>query len=114
MSAKVAEQIAALAEELRDDQFRYYVLDKPIISDAEFDSKLNELKKLEEKHPEYRSAESPTQTVGGGFATGFEARDHIQKMTSLDNVFGLDELDTWFDRIEKSKLKNTCRSDRAS
>lgn len=107
MSAKVAEQIAALAEELRDDQFRYYVLDKPIISDAEFDTKFNELKSLEDKYPEYRSAESPTQIVGGGFATRFEARNHIQKMTSLDNVFGLEELDTWFDRIEKSKLKNT-------
>jgi DNA ligase (NAD+) len=107
MSAKVAEQIAALAEELRNDQFRYYVLDKPIISDAEFDTKFNELKSLEDKYPEYRSAESPTQVVGGGFATRFEARNHIQKMTSLDNVFGPDELATWFQRIEKSEINNT-------
>ena len=107
MSAQIAEKIAALAEELRDHQFRYYVLDKPIISDAEFDTKLKELEALENKYPQYRSAESPTQIVGGGFATGFEARDHIQKMTSLDNVFGLDELATWLDRIEKSEVKNT-------
>ena len=107
MSAQIAEKIAALAEELRDHQFRYYVLDKPIISDAEFDKKLKELEALENKYPQYRSAESPTQIVGGGFATGFEARDHIQKMTSLDNVFGLDELATWLDRIEKSEVKNT-------
>ena len=107
MSAQLAEKIAALAEELRDHQFRYYVLDKPIISDAEFDRKLKELEALENKYPQYRSAESPTQIVGGGFATGFEARDHIQKMTSLDNVFGLDELATWLDRIEKSEVKNT-------
>jgi len=107
MSAQIAEEIAALAEELRDHQFRYYVLDKPIISDAEFDKKLKELEALENKYPQYRSAESPTQIVGGGFATGFEARDHIQKMTSLDNVFGLDELETWFDRIEKADVKNT-------
>ena len=107
MSAQIAEKIAALAEELRDHQFRYYVLDKPIISDAEFDSKLKELEALENKYPQYRSAESPTQIVGGGFATGFEARDHIERMTSLDNVFGLDELATWFDRIEKSDVKNT-------
>ena len=107
MSAQIAEKIAALAEELRDHQFRYYVLDKPIISDAEFDRKLKELEALENKYPQYRSAESPTQIVGGGFATGFEARDHIQKMTSLDNVFGLDELATWLDRIEKSEVKNT-------
>ena len=107
MSAQIAEKIAALAEELRDHQFRYYVLDKPIISDAEFDAKLKELEALENKYSQYRSAESPTQIVGGGFATGFEARDHIQKMTSLDNVFGLDELATWLDRIEKSEVKNT-------
>ena len=107
MSAQIAEQIAALAEELRDHQFRYYVLDKPIISDAEFDTKLKELEALEHKYPQYRSAESPTQIVGGGFATGFEARDHITKMTSLDNVFGTDELETWFDRIEKAGVKNT-------
>jgi DNA ligase (NAD+) len=107
MSAQVAEQIAVLGEDLRDHQFRYYVLDKPIISDAEFDRKFKELEALENKYPQYRSAESPTQIVGGGFATGFEARDHIQKMTSLDNVFGLDELETWFDRIGKSELKNS-------
>ena len=107
MSAQIAEKIAALAEELRDHQFCYYVLDKPIISDAEFDKKLKELEALENKYPQYRSAESPTQIVGGGFATGFEARDHIQKMTSLDNVFGLDELATWLDRIEKSEVKNS-------
>ncbi len=107
MSALIVEQIAALGEELRDHQFRYYVLDKPIISDAEFDAKLKELEALENKYPQYRSAESPTQIVGGGFATGFEARDHISKMTSLDNVFGFDELATWFDRIDKANVTNS-------
>ena len=107
MSALIAEQIAALGEELRDHQFRYYVLDKPITSDAEFDAKLKELEALENKYPQYRSAESPTQIVGGGFATGFEARDHISKMTSLDNVFGFDELATWFDRIDKANVTNS-------
>ncbi|MEI6220305.1 MAG: NAD-dependent DNA ligase LigA [Actinomycetes bacterium] len=107
MSALIADQIAALGEELRDHQFRYYVLDKPIISDAEFDAKIKELEALENKYPQYRSAESPTQIVGGGFATGFQARDHIQKMTSLDNVFGFDELETWFDRIDKANVANS-------
>ena len=107
MSVEIAEKIAALGEELRDHQFRYYVLDKPIISDAEFDAKLRELEALENKYPQYRSAESPTQIVGGGFATGFEARDHISKMTSLDNVFGFDELATWFDRIDKANVTNS-------
>ena len=107
MSVEIAEKIAALGEELRDHQFRYYVLDKPIISDAEFDAKLKELEALENKYPQFRSAESPTQIVGGGFATGFEARDHISKMTSLDNVFGFDELATWFDRIDKADVTNS-------
>src|ERR1700693_2718258 len=107
MSAQIAEKIAALAEELRDHQFKYYVLDKPVISDAEFDIKIKELEALEEKYPQYRSSESPTQIIGGGFATGFQARDHIQKMMSLDNVFGMDELNTWFERIEKAGVKNS-------
>ena len=94
--------MAALAEEIADHQFRYYVLDKPIISDGEFDSLFNELKQLETEHPEYKADESPTDRVGGGFATHFTQHDHIEKMMSLDNVFGLEELDLWFDRIEKS------------
>ena len=97
----------ALVEEIRDHQFRYYVLDKPIISDAEFDALLKELEKLEAKHPEFKVDESPTELVGGGFATHFTQHDHIEKMMSLDNVFGVDELEVWLDRIEKSGVKNT-------
>ncbi len=96
-----------LSDEIRDHQFRYYVLDKPIISDGEFDSLLQELKRLESEHPEYKEDESPTELVGGGFATHFTQHDHIEKMMSLDNVFGVDELNLWLDRIEKSGVKNT-------
>ena len=90
-----------LINEIRDHQFKYYVLDQPTITDAQFDDLLKELQKLEDKNPELREADSPTQHVGGGFSTQFEQRDHIEKMMSLDNVFDLDELTTWFDRIEK-------------
>ena len=107
MSSEIAEKIDQLATVIRDHQFRYYVLDKPIISDGEFDLLLKELEGLEKKYPQYKTADSPTATVGGGFATEFQQRDHIEKMMSLDNVFGADELDTWFDRIEKSDVKNT-------
>ena len=96
-----------LADEIRDHQFRYYVLDKPIISDGEFDSLVQELKRLEREHPEYKEDESPTEVVGGGFATHFTQHDHIEKMMSLDNVFGIEELNLWFDRIEKSGVTNT-------
>jgi DNA ligase (NAD+) len=90
-----------LINEIRDHQFKYYVLDQPTITDAQFDDLLKELQKLEDKNPELREADSPTQHVGGGFSTQFEQRDHIEKMMSLDNVFDLDELATWFDRVEK-------------
>jgi DNA ligase (NAD+) len=90
-----------LINEIRDHQFKYYVLDQPTITDAQFDDLLKELQKLEDKNPELRQADSPTQHVGGGFSTQFEQRDHIEKMMSLDNVFDLDELSIWFDRVEK-------------
>ncbi len=102
MTTQARHRIAELSESIRDHQFRYYVLDKPVITDAEFDVLLQELTKLEAKYPELREADSPTQTVGGGFATHFEQFDHREKMTSLDNVFDLDELNTWFERAEKS------------
>jgi len=99
--------ISELTQAIRDHQFRYYVLDKPIISDGEFDAMLKELQDLEGKHPEFKDANSPTDLVGGGFSTHFTQHDHIEKMMSLDNVFGIDELDTWFARIEKTDAHNS-------
>jgi DNA ligase (NAD+) len=90
-----------LINEIRDHQFKYYVLDQPTVSDAQFDELLRELQSLEDKHPELREPDSPTQHVGGGFSTQFEQRDHIEKMMSLDNVFDAQELAQWFDRVEK-------------
>jgi DNA ligase (NAD+) len=90
-----------LINEIRDHQFKYYVLDQPSITDAQFDELLRELQTLEDKNPELREPDSPTQHVGGGFSTQFEQRDHIEKMMSLDNVFDSDELSQWFDRVEK-------------
>ena len=87
--------------EIRDHQFKYYVLDAPTISDAQFDALLKELQQLEAKFPELLAADSPSLGVGGGFATTFEQHDHIEKMMSLDNVFDSDELTAWFDRVEK-------------
>ena len=96
-----------LINEIRDHQFKYYVLDAPTVTDAQFDEMLKELTALEAKYPELREADSPTQNVGGGFATHFEQRDHIEKMMSLDNVFDIDELAAWFDRVEKEVAKPT-------
>ena len=101
MSNADRHRITELSALIRDHQFRYYVLDDPTISDAEFDQLLKELEKLEAKHPELKEADSPTLHVGGGFSTQFEQHDHIEKMMSLDNVFDLTELSAWFDRVEK-------------
>ncbi|RAV14670.1 DNA ligase (NAD(+)) LigA [Mycolicibacterium sp. GF69] len=90
-----------LADEVREHQFRYYVRDSPIITDAEFDALLRELQALEDEHPELRTPDSPTQLVGGaGFATDFTPADHLERMLSLDNVFTPDELAGWAGRIK--------------
>jgi DNA ligase (NAD+) len=89
-----------LADEVREHQFRYYVRDAPIISDADFDELLRRLAALEDEHPELRTPDSPTQLVGGaGFATDFTSADHLERMLSLDNVFSTAEFDVWAARI---------------
>jgi DNA ligase (NAD+) len=107
LSSQIRHKIQELSEAIKDHQFKYYVLDAPAITDAEFDKLWKELIALEAKHPQYKLPDSPTADVGGGFATHFDQHDHIEKMMSLDNVFDADELDTWFDRIEKTGAKNT-------
>ncbi len=90
-----------LADEVREHQFRYYVKDAPVISDADFDALFNELLGLEERYPELRVPDSPTQLVGGaGFATDFTAAEHLERMLSLDDVFDTDELVAWSNRVE--------------
>ena len=107
MSAEIRHKIQELCEEVCDHQFKYYVLDAPTITDAAFDKLWNELVALEKKYPQYKLESSPTLQVGGGFSTSFAQFDHIEKMMSLDNVFDDNELDNWFDRIEKTGVKNT-------
>jgi DNA ligase (NAD+) len=101
MSNTARHRIEELTTEIRDHQFKYYVLDAPSITDAQFDQLLKELSALEAEHPELLAPDSPSLGVGGGFATTFTQHDHIEKMMSLDNVFDLDELASWFDRVEK-------------
>ena len=97
---EVRRQWSELADEVREHQFRYYVRDAPIISDAEFDLLLRRLAAIEEQYPELRNPDSPTQIVGGsGFATDFTSADHLERMLSLDNVFSTEEFDLWAGRI---------------
>lgn len=103
-NAEVRRKMSELSEQIRDHQYRYYVLDKPTISDAEFDAIWKELSALERANPELLDPNSPTLEVGGGFASHFEQFNHHQRMMSLDNVFSDEELDSWFERVEKESV----------
>ncbi|MDT9591811.1 NAD-dependent DNA ligase LigA [Nocardioides zeae] len=95
------ERHRVLAEQLEDARWRYYVLDSPTLSDADFDTRMRELEALEEAHPELRTPNSPTQTVGGAVSTEFTAVDHLEPMMSLDNAFSADELGAWYARLAR-------------
>ena len=95
------ERHARLAAEVADHQFRYYVLDAPIVSDGQFDALWRELVELEEKHPELSTPDSPTQKVGSKFSTDFTAHDHLERMLSLDNAFSPDEMRAWAERVAR-------------
>ncbi len=88
-----------LAEQIRGHQFAYYVRDAPVVSDAEFDELVKRLDALEHEYPQLRVPDSPTQLVGGSFSTEFTAVDHVERMLSLDNVFSVQELQEWYDRV---------------
>lgn len=99
--AQAREQHATLAEQIEEHRFRYYVNDAPVISDAEFDRLLRELEELEERHPELRTPESPTQKVAGAYETEFTSVQHRSRMLSLDNTFNDEDLAAWADRIHR-------------
>ena len=99
--ASYRERHARLAEEVAGHQFRYYVLDAPVLSDGQFDELWRELLSLEEAHPELVTPESPTQKVGSRFSTEFVAYDHLERMLSLDNAFSDEELRGWAERVAK-------------
>ena len=99
--AQAREQHATLAEQIEEHRFRYYVNDAPVISDAEFDRLLRELEELEERHPELRTPESPTQKVAGAYETEFTSVEHRSRMLSLDNTFNDEDLAAWADRIHR-------------
>ncbi|HZK17694.1 MAG TPA: NAD-dependent DNA ligase LigA, partial [Clostridia bacterium] len=101
------EQARTRAGELRhlldEHNYRYYVLDDPVISDAEYDGMMRELEELEGKYPSLITQDSPTQRVGGAVQDGFGAVRHLEQMRSLANAFGEGELRD-FDRRVRSAL----------
>ena len=95
------DKIESLRNELREHNHNYYVLDKPIISDYEFDMKLKKLQELESAHPEYHDPNSPTLRVGGGVTKNFETVAHEHRMYSLDNSYSKEDLQDWEKRIQR-------------
>lgn len=93
------QQIDALREELRHHEHLYYVLDAPQWTDAQYDARMNELKRLEAEHPELVTADSPTQRVGGKPKDGFAKVPHSRPMLSLDNAYNEAELRAWAERV---------------
>ncbi|MDQ3326436.1 MAG: NAD-dependent DNA ligase LigA, partial [Actinomycetota bacterium] len=90
-----------LAEQVGDARWRYYVLDQPTLSDADFDRAMRELDDLEHAQPDLRTPDSPTQHVGGPASTLFTPVEHRERMLSLDNAFNRDEMDAWLRRVER-------------
>jgi len=88
-------------DKIRYHEHRYYVLDDPEISDAEFDQLMNELKRLEAEHPALVTPDSPTQRVGGKPREGFLKLPHSSPMLSLDNTYNVDELRNWERRVHE-------------
>src|SRR6059058_2586375 len=92
---------ADLSLEITEADHRYYILDSPTISDIDYDTKMRELRALEDQYPELRTPDSPTQTVHGSISTLFTPVEHLERLLSLDNVFTLEDLGGWSDRAAK-------------
>jgi DNA ligase (NAD+) len=92
---------AELVAEVTEHNHRYHVLDAPVISDAEYDALMRELRELEQRYPELRTPDSPTQKVGDVISTDFAPVEHLERLLSLDNAFSAEELDAWAARTER-------------
>jgi DNA ligase (NAD+) len=100
--AEAKKRIEHLAAEIREHDHRYYVLDKPTISDAQYDKRLRELQALEEEFPELRPPDSPTLRVGGGLRTAFKKVRHLKPMLSLESLMERDEVLAFDERLRKA------------
>jgi DNA ligase (NAD+) len=99
--AEVRERHAELSGELDEHAYRYYVLDRPTVSDAAYDAAMRELEALESRYPQLRTPDSPTQRVAGRPSTLFAPVEHLERMMSLDNAFTDEELIAWAGRVER-------------
>ena len=99
--AEARRRHADLSLDITEADHRYYVLDAPTISDIEYDTKMRELRALEDQYPDLRTPDSPTQTVHGTVSTLFTPVEHLERLLSLDNVFTDEDLGGWADRAAR-------------
>ena len=98
----IRDKILLLRRELNEHNYRYYVLNQPLISDQEYDFKMKELERLERENPVYADPNSPTQRVGNDLTDEFEQRSHLFPMLSLGNTYSREELAEFDERIKKA------------
>ncbi|GJQ33995.1 MAG: DNA ligase [Anaerolineaceae bacterium] len=101
MADKLLSRYEELKAQINFHNYRYHVLDAPVISDLEYDRLLNELKKIEADHPDWITPDSPTQRTGAKPSEKFEKVRHPAPILSLANAFGADDARAWFERIKK-------------
>ncbi|MGI5911446.1 MAG: NAD-dependent DNA ligase LigA [Syntrophomonadaceae bacterium] len=101
MVAAITERINKLREEIRKHEYQYYVLDEPLISDAQYDYMMQELQQLEKENPHLITLDSPTQRVGGKVAKGFKPIIHSRPLLSLDNAFSQGDLREFHRRVAR-------------
>ena len=98
MNSKEQARANELVDLINKHRAAYYQSNTSLISDAEYDALMRELEKLEAKYPQLITGDSPTQSVGGEASQTFQPSVHLEKMMSLDNVFSMEELDTWLEK----------------
>ncbi len=98
MTSKEQARANELVDLINKHRAAYYQSNTSLISDAEYDSLMRELEKLEAKYPQLITGDSPTQSVGGEVSQTFQPSTHLEKMMSLDNVFSMEELDSWLEK----------------
>ena len=101
MSIQIKNKINQIRKKIREHDYSYYVLSQPRVSDKEYDDLMLELKLLEDKYPQLRTDDSPTQRLSLGISPGFETVRHRAGMFSLDNTYSIDELLSWDERVRK-------------
>ncbi|MES0360741.1 MAG: NAD-dependent DNA ligase LigA, partial [Anaerolineales bacterium] len=94
-------RVEELRQEIRYHNYRYYVLNEPVVSDSEYDQLMIELRQLEEQYPEWITPDSPTQRAGAPPAERFTKLPHPASILSLGNAFDDDDVRAWFERIGK-------------